>query len=263
MSPKLQRQRHEEEDLYLDWEDQKQLEALPEVEREKILYERYIERVRANERKEIEQRVRSFGEESESDSFSRESEKVFPQSSAKSTYEVFKCIVLSRDTLLKIVYRRAIDKLKGYYIKIRLPTGYSIYKISDVYEGKKYELGGIVTNKWMVVQRKKDRKEINIQSISNVLATEEEYREYLRENVVPGDKEALKMWKKISREVEADLSEEELNYSLSQRRRFLRYSKVVTRRKIELKALLDRARDEHNTEQIAVLEKELKELEEE
>ncbi|OAG29431.1 hypothetical protein NEDG_00564 [Nematocida displodere] len=255
---------NDEEDLYLGAEDKKQLESLPEIERERILYERYSDRLRKAERKELEQRAGKFGEESESDSFSREREsrdKAIPRiTTAKSSYDVFKNIVLKRDTLLKIVYKRMIDKLVGYYIKIRLPSGYSIYKILSIYEGKTYEVGGGVTNRWMSVGRKKDRKEVNIQSISNLLVTEEEYNEYTRDNTVVGDKDTIKLWKKLSREIEEDPTEEELNYILSQRRRFLRYGKVTTRRRLELKALLSKAREENDLGQVKEIEKELKEI---
>ncbi|KAI5192623.1 hypothetical protein NECID01_2016 [Nematocida sp. AWRm77] len=258
------RQKHTttDEDVYLSWEDKEKLEALPEIEREKILYERYIEKVRENERKELEHRVKVLGEESESDSCSRETKDLsFPRkNSFQGTYDVFRTVVLKRDIISKIVYRKIIEKLKGLFVKIRLPTGYAVYKILKVYDGDKYEIGGLITNKWMVLGRSADRKEVCIQSISNAPVTEEEYIKYKKENEVPGDKECIRMWKKLEKEIEMDLSEEDLDYTLSQRRRFLPQEKTLTRRKIELKSLLAQAKNENNKEEIRKIEQELREI---
>ncbi|KAI5171326.1 hypothetical protein NEFER03_0685 [Nematocida sp. LUAm3] len=258
--PRVQSKRKEENDLYINWEDRKRLEALPEVEREEILYERYMTRLKEKERKEIEQRVKSFGEESEEDTKDLP-EKAFPRSSTlKSSFEIFKYILLRRDTFLKLVYRRAISQLVGYYVKIRLPTGYSIYRIDKIEEAKRYEVSGVVTNKWLSLSRKKDRKEVAIESISNSPPTEEEYEEYVKDNSVPGDREAIKLWKRLTKEIETEPTNDEANYSLSQKRRFLRHGKVVAKRRIELKTLLSKAKEEGNTKEIKRLEEEINDM---
>ncbi|KAI5180368.1 hypothetical protein NEOKW01_0672 [Nematocida sp. AWRm80] len=258
--------KNDSDHLYLDLEDRERLESLPEIEREKILYERHLQWIKEEERKELESRVGYLEDDNELDSISKESsdanDRGYHKHQKSSTYDIFKHTILSRDTLLRIVYRTIIDKITGYYIKIRLPSGYCIYKVLKVYEGKRYEVGNIITNKWMTVGRKQDKKEVNIQSISNVPVTKEEYLEYIKDNPVPGDKESIGMWKRISKEIEMTPSDEEANYTLSQKRRFTKYSKVTTRRKIDLKALLERAKIEHNQQQIQQIEKELKELEE-
>lgn len=264
MPPRAASRECEEEDLYYGHEDRKRLESLSEVERERILYERYVERVRDSEKKELEQRAKGKPGKKESyTAFTKTDREREPlKGNGRSTYEAFKYGTLRRDILIKIVYRRIMDRLKGYFVKIRLPSGYAVYKISRVYEGKRYEIDDVATNKWLQIIRKKDKKDVNIQSISNALLTEEEYEDYIKDNTPPSDNEVQKMWKKLSREIEGDISSDEFNYSLRQRRRFFRYGKATTRRRIELKALLERARDEEDIAQIEEIEKELKEIEE-
>lgn len=255
----------EKDELYLGPEDRQRLEALTEIEREEILYERYLQKIGEKERKHLEQMVKMKEQENEhsEESGKEDRERAMPRiPSSKTTYDVFRHIVLPRNILLKIVYRRTIEKIKGYYVKIRLPSGYCVYKILKVTEGKRYEIGGIVTNKWLHIGRKKDKKEINIQSVSSTPLLEEEYLEYARDNILPGDREGIKMWKKMALEVETDQTEEELGYAISQRRRFLKYGKVAARRKIELRMLLEKAREENNPELAESLERELQEIQE-
>lgn len=253
----------EKDELYLGPEDRQRLEALSEIEREEILYERYLQRVGEKERKHLEQIVREQENAPSEESGKEDRERAMPRiPSSKTTFDVFRHVVLPRSTLLKIVYRRTIEKIKGYYVKIRLPSGYCVYKILKVTEGKRYEIGGIVTNKWLHIGRKKDKKEVNIQSVSSAPLLEEEYLEYARDNSLPGDREGIKMWKKMALEVETDQTEEELGYAISQRRRFLKYGKVAARRKIELRMLLEKAREEENAELAESLERELREIEE-
>lgn len=267
MPPRQQSRLKEEESLYVNEEDRKQLEALPESVREGILYERHLQITEENERKQLKYRNNPFCEESETDSESKDVNngdgRAMPRILTKTSFDVFKNVVLRRDVLLNIVYRRAIEKLKGYYVKIRLPEGYSVYKILRVYEDKRYEVGGVVTNKWMTLGRNKDRKEINIQSISNAAVTKEEYMKYIQENVIPGgDKELLRLYKRLFRDLETGITEEEMNYALSQKRRFSKYGKITVKRRVELKVQLEKARLENNQKEIEKIEKELKELEE-
>jgi len=253
----------EEEDLYLDLEDKKNLERLPEMEREKILYERYVEKTRAAEREELTRRERGEDAKKEAERGSRGGrDKALPRNeNAKSTYDIFRRIQLKRENLEKILYRKSINEVKGYFIKIRLPHEYAVYRITRVYEGERYEVDGIITNKWMSAERSTDKKEVNVQSVSNSEITEKEYEEYCRRNVVVGDREAIRMWKSFVRETEADPTDEELDYSLTQRRRFLKQGKSVTRRKIELRALISQAKDENDKEALERLQQELQEIE--
>lgn len=266
MPPRQQSRKKEEECLYLNEEDKKQLESLTEAQREEILYERHMKKTEENERKELKHRRRGFGEESETESESKDyfgHERSIPKIESKTSYDLFKNIVLRRDVLLSIVYKRAIERLKGYYVKIRLAEGYCIYRILRVYENKRYEVGGIVTNKWMTLGRNKDRKEISMQSISNSPVTKEEYNRYIEENIIEGgDKGIMRLYKRLSRDLEGGITEEEMNYSLSQKRRFLQYGKIAVKRRIELKVLLERAKTENRKEEAEEIEKELKEIEE-
>ncbi|KAI5190076.1 hypothetical protein NEMIN01_0861 [Nematocida minor] len=266
MPPRQQSKKKEEDGLYLDEEDKKQLELLPEAAREEILYERHMRKTEAKERQELKHRRREFGDESDSESESKDvygiHEKAIPRIVSKTSFDVFKNVVLRRDDLISIVYRRAIDRLKGYYVKIRLPEGYCVYRILRVYEDKRYEVNGVVTNKWMSLGRNKDRKEVNIQSISNAPVTKEEYSRYARENTIEGgDKEILRLYKKLSRDLESGATEEELNYSLTQKRRFSKYGKIAVKRRIELKVMLERAKAEDRQNEVEEIEKELKEIE--
>lgn len=266
MLQKQKSRKKEEDGLYLNEEDREQLQLLTEAEREEILYERHIRKTEENERKELKHRRRGFGEESETESESKDvfgySERAIPKMEYKTSFDLFKNIVLRRDTLLKIVYKRAIDRLKGYYVKIRLAEGYCLYKILRVYESKRYEVGGVVTNKWLSLGRNKDRKEVNMQSISNAPVTREEYGKYARENLIEGgDKEIMRLYKRISRDLESDATEEEMNYSLAQKKRFLQYGKIAVKRRIELKVMLERAKAEDRKADAEEIERELQEIE--
>ncbi|KAH9386167.1 uncharacterized protein NEMAJ01_1063 [Nematocida major] len=267
MPPRQRSRVREEESLYKNEEDRKHLESLSEAVREGILYERHLQLTEEKERKELKHRNSSFGMESETDSESRGmdsfSERSIPKIVTKTSFDVFKNVVLRRDMLLDIVYRRAIDKIKGCYVKLRLTEGYCVYKIQKVYEGKRYEVSGVVTNKWMTLVRNKDRKEINIQSISNGHVTPEEYDRYIKDNVVPGgDRDLLRLYKKLSRNIETDTTDDDIDYSLSQKRRFSKYEKIAAKRRVVLTVQLERARQEENLQEIQEIEKELREMEE-
>ncbi|KAI5183031.1 hypothetical protein NEIRO03_0658 [Nematocida sp. AWRm78] len=255
-----------EENLYTSEEDRIHLESLPETVRERILYERHLKKTEDNEKRELKHRnSRLIEEETESESEEdivqkRDKIRSLKQSRPVS-FDMFKCTVLCRNTFVSNMYKRTFKLLNGYYVKIRLEDGYHIYRISKIYEGKRYEIDGKVTNYWMHLERAGDKKEVNIQSISNKAITKSEYSKYIKENIVPGgDKSLQQMHNKLIKSLESRMSEAEQDYSLGQMRRFSKDQRIAAKRRVELKVRLEKAKSENNLEEVDEIEKELHEL---
>ncbi|KFG26808.1 uncharacterized protein NESG_00964 [Nematocida ausubeli] len=269
MSLKQPRRMQKEEKLYIGEEDRNYLESLPETVRERILYERHLKKTEENERRELKHRNNLFTEEDETESDSskdtkRKKEKTAPAVPSKATtYDVFKAVVLRRSTFVSNVYKKALKSFEGYYVKIRLLEGYHVYRITKIYEGKRYEIEGKVTNQWMCLERAGDRRQVNIQSISNRGISKEEYTKYIEENAIAGGNKTLqKMQVRLSKCLEKRMSEEEQDYSLGQMRRFSKDRRITAKRRLVLKVTLERAKNEGNLKEIEDLEREIQELSE-
>lgn len=255
-------------DLYHSVDDQKELLALPEVEREQILYERHKESERRRERKEIERKLNSYVLSGSSEEHpwadngeeGAEAARRWEDPVSKSTFDRFKQAVLRRDQILSILYRTGINRLKGYYVKIRMANGYKLFRIKKVYEGERYCVVSHekkMSDRWFEIEGSGSRQKISIQNVSNDAAREAEYEEYKEGNKVVSDKEASALWKRLCDETEKPMDSEELEYMLDQKRKFSSDGKLTARQRIELMAALAQAKEEGDLKEAEEIEKKL------
>lgn len=108
------------QNLYEDSSEEEKLMKLPEMEREKILYKRYMQYEKIKEEKEMKDRINKLRGVDPQEPESHEDQTI--------TYEILCENVIKRDILVKNIYRPAFDKITGNYVRIAYRDGYSIKK---------------------------------------------------------------------------------------------------------------------------------------
>lgn len=237
----MKRKRHNDEGLFYSEEDRERLLSLPEIERERILYERHSERERKKEKREIERKLSTYISSEEDSVEEGEREREHRRHPSTLPYLSFKKIVLTRNWLASNIYKKNINNINNFFIKIRLANGYKIFRILRVYEDKKYAVGKDTTNKWLEVGNNSSREVVNIQSVSNGSVREEEYAEYRSNNKVPSDKEAEALEKRL-REIERPMDAEGVEYMIKEKRKF-KENVVKAKRKVEILRELEEVRE--------------------
>lgn len=179
--------------LYQNSEDEEELMKLPETQREKILYNRYIRLVQLEEKKEMDNRVSLMEERKNSTERKNEAlpkkEGDVPAEKEDDTitYDMFCGIVIKRDMLAKNIYRPVIDNLVGNYVRICFENGYVIKKVEAVERGEEYAINyngaDYRTNKCACIRHSNSRMDkIAFSFISNSNPSYAEYDRFKEEH---------------------------------------------------------------------------------
>jgi Plus-3 domain len=237
----------DESELYHSPEDRDELLSLPEVERERILYERHKEMERKRERRELEKRRGA------------EMSMVEKRSGVDVSYHTFAQTVLKREDLVRMMYRPFMHRVAGCHVKIRVSAGYKVLRIRRVRDGRIYSIEGKgKSDKWLEVEGGGLKMDVSIENASNSKVSEEEFRVYIEDGGSLGEKEGRSVGRRIRSELDKKVDEREMEYILREKRKFVNEGKMSAKMQIDLMAKLSEAREEGSEEKVKAIEAELR-----
>ncbi|ELQ75561.1 Paf1/RNA polymerase II complex, RTF1 component (involved in regulation of TATA box-binding protein) [Trachipleistophora hominis] len=117
--------------LYQDSEDEEKLMKLPEAQREAILYNRYMKIKKLEEKKEVEHRIDELHEQGTKEHGTAVQEECI-------TYDMLCDVLVPRTLLAKNVYRPAIDRLVGNFVRVCFKSGYVVKRVEGMQRASEY-----------------------------------------------------------------------------------------------------------------------------
>lgn len=238
----------EKNGLYADEDDRKYLEALPEVERERILYRRWKDVKEVEEKRQLMELNRP---------------KIAEPKPTRVCFEDCDFIV-KRSLLTSNVFKPFFNKFKGCFTRARIGTKYFICKIAAIEEKEQtYPLPdqhNLKTNIYLTLDTgSKICKQFELFNISSNSMLTEEFEAFLEAFKISSAGPLNEKYKRLKQDMERNLTDEEIVKMVANRMKNNPRKKTDTQQKIELILRRDEAVAAKNKEEArkyqALLEK--------
>jgi hypothetical protein len=222
-------------EIFKDDEELRYVASLPEVEREKLLFERQQLVEEQLEKSKLVEKVRALEQESVSPLKSTneitKEEVIYPERSLVDS------LTLSRKSICSSIFRAEFGRIsKGCYVRLSLdPKTYRLCEIARLIDCEPYQLDGTLVNKKAVLRQGKSEREFKFDVISNQSCSDEELAYFFE--LEPLSRARLKTMmnkaKECSQFLNHPMSEEEINQMLLEKRNIRLVRPQVPRAKAE------------------------------
>lgn len=246
-----------ERELYGDSEDIERLDNMPETMRETILYERYKKLHEIEEKKLLQERTQSVQKPSS----------IQPCITSE-TVKFQECdFILSRDLIVKNIFKPNIIAIKGCFVRVKLDKIYKIAKIVGFKDIAPYPLHDKQNLKGTLALvldlGGKSLKTIDLGNVSSRSPREEEFEEFIQKFKIHSAADLKANYKRVMAEMKRDLDNNEITKMIENRLKANPKKKTNTQIKIELILNRDRAINEKNKEMAKHYQKLLENVEDE
>lgn len=238
-------------ELFTDEDDKKRILSLPELQREKILHDRF--------KKINDSQLSNVLKELDRQDTPREPKR-------KPMFE--ECdFILPRDTIISNIFKPSIGILKGCFVRAMINKKYVICKIMAIRAVESYKLlskvNQMCTIGFDVDNGKKIVEGLQANVISSSGVTVEEFENFLRDFSIESFDDLKKKHKKVQHEFSRSLTGAEVNKTIENKLRDNPKKQTTTERKIEIIAMRDGAMLEKNKEKAKLYQKQLEKIEDE
>lgn len=242
----------ENDELFIDEEDKREILALPELKREKILHDRFK---KINDTRLSSSILRSLDREEA------------PRSTApKVRFE--ECdFILTRDLIMDSIFKPFIGLVKGCFVRAMINKRYVICKVMAVKNGKPYKLMTRTPQMCTVVfdvdSGKKIIEGIEVNCISSSGINAQEFEEFVVDFEVESFDDLRKKQRRVASEFTRVLTNAELTKTIENRLRDNPKKQTMAERKIEIITKRDEAVQNKDKEKAMEYQKQLEAVEDE
>lgn len=246
------------EDLYIDEEDRKRLEALSDKERNEILLERHLKLSNCISKVELEKKISAVE--------NRSSIKEEPMNTEEKISK-FCEMVFKRDFLVKNCYKPFFKLFIGHYVRTRIGDIYYAAKIVGIREANEFTLDvgskSFKTNIALDIEFKGNLKTgVSLTFLSNGPVSFSESRAVVESGNYDFKKHQYG-YKNVVKKMETHLTDEELELAQKERRRFFSSYKKNVLRKIELIRERTEAMEKFDNEKAKMIQRQIDKIDEE
>lgn len=236
-------------DLFIDEEDKERILSLPELQREKILHERFV-KIKDNQLTNVLKGL-------------ERQEKVVEQKE-KPKFEGCDFIV-SREMLINNIFKPMVGVLKGTFIRVMINRKYIIAKILGFNTIKPYKLltkaGEMCTVGLVIDTGSKIIEGIETNSVSSTRITPEEFEVFITDFGIQSLDDLRNKFQKAKEELNRKMSDSEITRTIENRKKDNPRKITNTERKIEIIAKRDEALQNKDKEKARIFQNELEKIE--
>ena len=243
----------DEDGLFLNEEDKKKLSSYSEVERERILYERWTELQRVAEKKQLMEQLGKVEKE-------EPAKKAAPALHMPDAH-----FLVRRPMLVQAVFKPFFPIFKGCFVRAKIGSQYYICKIAGFSTGEPYPLPesrGMLTNTYLTIDIG-DRlvKNFDLRNVSSGKMEPSEFDSFVKTFGISSLSPLNDKYKRVSAEMSRELTDEEITQFIAAREKVNPKKKTEAQQKIDLILKRDQAMEANKREEASRYQKELEEIE--
>jgi len=242
----------ENDELFVDEEDKKEILALPELKREKILHDRF----------------KKINDTRLSSSILKTLDREEAPKSTEPGLRFEECdFILSRDLIANNIFKPFVGIIKGCFVRAMINKKYVICKVMAVKNGRQYNLMTKVPQRCSVVfdvdSGKKIIDGIDVNCISSSGINPSEFEEFIVDFGIESFEELRKKQRRVVSEFGRALTNSELTKTIENRLRDNPKKQSMAERKIEIITKRDEAVQKKDKQGAMEYQKQLEAIEDE